>query len=565
MKLKKPFSWLGLAIVMMMLILLIPATAAWAAALSLPVSSAKVGDTVLLTGGAFSPSQPTAIYFSYQTAGLGQKIGTDITTYQTLVIDNADTNGGFAFNIVIPAKITSVGSYDVIPGTYRIYACILTSFDPTAIQAVTQITILGNATLAAASPATGAPGTAVTLTGANFLASHALTITFDGTPVTAVSGGTTSAAGAVAATINVPYQPAGAHTITVSDGTTSQSTAFTITPYIAAAPQSGPTGTDVTIAGNGFGAVKSVTVYFNNQQVATTLSSTTGTIDNIHITIPNLNLPAGSYDIKVADSASNLGTAPFQLTVPVQPTPTETATPTPTETATPTPTPTPTVTPDINVLSAGTSVVISGNDFAPNGQIVITVDGEMVGTLTANAAGAFVSQFQVASNLKHGDHTIAVTDGTTTKDYTYTVESTPPDIPVPLAPASGATPKKPIMFEWSPVTDPSAPVTYDLQVASDSNFTASSIVIDKTGLTSPVYTLTADEQAELVGQSTPYYWHIRAVDAASNQSPWTGAMAVHVSAPFNFPTWLIYTMAGVGAVIIFGIGYLAGRRTAFYY
>ena len=42
-------------------------------------------------------------------------------------------------------------------------------------------------------------------------------------------------------------------------------------------------------------------------------------------------------------------------------------------------------------------------------------------------------------------------------------------------------------------------------------------------------------------------------------------MTLRVPAPFGIPTWLIYTLAGVGAVIIFGIGYLVGRRTAFYY
>ncbi len=569
MKFKKPFSWLGIALLLTMLLLVFPTAAALAYDVTPSPTTATIGSTVSLTGTGWAASMTLAFYFSPQSVAIGTNVDTNLTINQYVGTTTTTASGTISHTFLVPSNMTT-GNQVVTPGTYYIYACIYnTSVTPNYFQvwAYTTLSVLGNATLAAPAPATGAPGTSVTLTGTNFAPSRALTITVDGTAVSPTSGGTTSAIGAVAAAINVPYLPAGPHTITVSDGTTSKSTSFTITPYVAVAPQSGPTGTQVTVAGNGFGAVKSVTIYFNNQQVATTLSSTTGTIDATKFTIPDLSLPAGSYDIKVADSSSNLATAPFQLTVPVQPTPTETATPTPTETATPTPTETatPTPTPEIQVLTAGTQFVVTGNDFTPNAQITATIDGDVLGTLTANDAGAFQMQFQVASDLKHGNHTIAVTDGTHTENYTYTVESTPPDIPVPIAPAQGATPGKPIMFEWSPVTDPSAPVTYDLQIATDSNFTDASIVVNETGLSSPVYTLTTEEQAQLTGQSTPYYWHLRAVDAASNESPWTGAMALRVPAPFSFPTWLIYTLAGVGAVILFGIGYLVGRRTAFYY
>ena len=73
------------------------------------------------------------------------------------------------------------------------------------------------------------------------------------------------------------------------------------------------------------------------------------------------------------------------------------------------------------------------------------------------------------------------------------------------------------------------------------------------------------ETRELAGRAEAYYWRIRAMDAAANPSPWTGGGEFYISPPFSVPTWLIYTLAGVGAVIIFGIGYLVGRRTAFYY
>ncbi len=631
MKLKKPLSWLGLALVLTMLLLAIPTASAFAATLVFTPTVAAVGQQVTLTGSGYGANSQIGVYFSNQNVVQFKVIGTDVTIYSYVGQFAADANGNISGTYTIPATF-SQGGAAVTSGTYYLYAVQLDSANPNTILTKGTLTVQPNASLNAPSPATGAPGTTITLTGTNFLPSHALTFTFEGAAVTPLTGGTSDTNGAVSATISVPYLSAGAHSITVSDGTAPQSTTFTITPYIAAAPQSGPVGTEVTIAGNGFGAVKSVTIYFNNQQVTTTLTSSTGTIDNTKFTIPDLNLPAGTYDIKVADSSSNLGTAPFQLTVPTQPPPTTTPTPTAdiqvtvsgttvningtgfkassqitvsiegsvvstatsdangafatqfevpasvtpgdhvisvtdgtsTKQYTFTKAP-PAAAPDIQVLAAGTSVVISGTDFAPNSTITISVDGETLGTLTANAAGAFVSQLQMPGDLKHGDHTIAVTDGTNTKDYTYTVESTPPDIPTAVSPAQNATPKKPIVFEWTPVSDPSAPVTYNLQVATDANFSAGSVVINKTGLSSPSYTLTTDEQDLLTGKSTPYYWHVSAEDAASNQSPWTGALPFNVSAPFSFPTWLIVTVAIVGAIVLFGIGYLVGRRTAFYY
>jgi hypothetical protein len=570
MKLRKPISWLGLVIVLTVVLLLIPTAAVFAGSLTVPATPVSVGGQTTATGSGFNPGSQVYIYISTQQASIGNHIDQQVTLYATAGSATADTNTNISATITIPPTI---GTVAVGAGTYYLYAVVTgAGFDATLIQAVTTIQVLANASLSAANPASGAPGTTVTLTGTNFLPSHALTITFDGVAVTPLTGATTSAAGAVAATLMVPDATGGVHTISVSDGTTTKTTSFTVTAEILLTPQSGKAGDPVLIDGFGFGRLVIPDIYINLQAVTPVTPVRTATDGSFSATfnVPDLGLAAGNYQILV-DDGTNSATAPFQLTVPVQPTPTETATPTPTETATPTPTETATTTtpvtptPVIQVLSAGTNVVISGSDFAPDGQIVISMDGEMIGTLTANEAGDFVSQFQVASDLSHGDHIISVTDGSHTEQYTYTVESTPPDIPIPSGPLNGATPKSPITFEWSSVTDPSSPVTYELQIASDAEFSANAILVNKTELALPMYTLTTDEQADLAGRSEPYFWHIRAVDAAENASPWTGAAEIHVPAPFSFPTWLIYTLGGVGAVIIFGIGYLVGRRTAFYY
>jgi len=42
--------------------------------------------------------------------------------------------------------------------------------------------------------------------------------------------------------------------------------------------------------------------------------------------------------------------------------------------------------------------------------------------------------------------------------------------------------------------------------------------------------------------STAYYWRVKAIDAASNESDWTGACEFYISGPFVFPGWALYTL-----------------------
>jgi hypothetical protein len=62
-------------------------------------------------------------------------------------------------------------------------------------------------------------------------------------------------------------------------------------------------------------------------------------------------------------------------------------------------------------------------------------------------------------------------------------------------------------------------VTYNLEVATDSAF--QNIVLEKSDLKDAEYTLTSSEELQPVSQRNPYYWQVRAVDGAGNESPWT--------------------------------------------
>jgi hypothetical protein len=146
------------------------------------------------------------------------------------------------------------------------------------------------------------------------------------------------------------------------------------------------------------------------------------------------------------------------------------------------------------------------------------------------------------------------------------MESETPPTPQPLLPEMGVKAEQPVQFDWEDVTDDSLPVTYSLQIASRQDFTANSIVLEKTALTESEYTLTKAEQLEPVSKEEPYYWIVKAIDGASNESQWTGTGIFYVGASLglDMPSWIIYLLLGVGGVVIGIIGFWLGRRTAYY-
>jgi len=151
------------------------------------------------------------------------------------------------------------------------------------------------------------------------------------------------------------------------------------------------------------------------------------------------------------------------------------------------------------------------------------------------------------------------------------MELTPPSTVYPLTPLTdgklaGWT------FDWGgdatdptiEVTDDSLPITYTLQIATDENFTADSLVLEKPDLTTSEYEVTDKEEMDLLKLSTrsaPYYWRVKAIDAASNETGWTDPQAFCVG--FTFPSWGIYTLIGLGGLLLLVLAFWLGRRTAY--
>ncbi|MBA7654316.1 hypothetical protein ES703_62193 [subsurface metagenome] len=213
----------------------------------------------------------------------------------------------------------------------------------------------------------------------------------------------------------------------------------------------------------------------------------------------------------------------------------------------------------------GTSMAVSGSGFEAGGTVTVKYDGEEIATAPADDAyGIFAAYFYIPIS-EAGAHTITVTDGTSTEEFTFTVEPTPPLVPIPLLPQMGIEVEAPIYFDWNDVTTDIPPITYTLQIATSDEFSATSVALEKVGLAKSEYTITVEE--ELAGRETPYYWRVRAVDAVSNEGAWTGAGQFYVAVPSEglLPPWALYTLIGLGGLLLFAIGYWLGRRTAYYY
>jgi len=143
------------------------------------------------------------------------------------------------------------------------------------------------------------------------------------------------------------------------------------------------------------------------------------------------------------------------------------------------------------------------------------------------------------------------------------MESTPPPKPAPLLPLMDVKTESEAYFDWEDVDDPSLPITYTLQIATDEDFPEDSIVLEKEGLTTSEYTITEEEKLESTEEEAPYYWRIKAIDGASNESGWSGTGSFYVSG-FSLGGLFKYVFYVLGGLALLALGFWLGRRTAYY-
>jgi len=450
-----------------------------------------------------------------------------------------DDSGSFTKFFYVPDVLDdSRDSADVRGGTYYIY---ITNEGQEEIKAYAEFTVIGINEMV---PEEGPVGTTVEISGVGFDGNDDLLVEYDGDVVDIASGDRrVKGSGIFTSRIDIPESTAGAHTITVSDeGGHSGQIQFTVESQITLNPAPASAGDEVTISGTGFGEDADIFVYFDGDVVYITGDYDTNNYGGFDARFIVPEVDPGTYLVEVGDDYGN--DADIELEVG----------------------PGLTVSPVTTVASPGNvgdTVTLTGDGFTPDATVEITYETDPVtlATVEADENGDFEVEITIPPSPA-GEHTISATDGTSTTEVTFIMESTPPPAPSPLLPAVDTKAKSEAEFDWGDVTDDSLPMIYELQVATNSQFTVDSILVNKIALTTSEYTLTDEEKLESTGEEAPYYWRVRAKDAASNASDWSSGSVFTVGLGFSMPSWLIYLLIAIGAIGVFILGYWLGRRSA---
>ncbi len=389
--------------------------------------------------------------------------------------------GTFSFSFNVPA--------DAAPGSHTLRA--RSSLGSTLALAPFTVLTPG----IGLSEVLGPVGTVLTVRAQGFHANRVVNLYFNSVLLGTVTAGAT---GQFTVEVSVPERPAGPHVILARNAEGhSASVQFEIVPRIVLDRTSGVVGDILKVGGQGFAA--GVAVLFNFEEVAFARSSDTGSFEAAIFNIPAM--PPGAHEVAAEDQKGNRARAVFTIVAGIS-----------IEPAT---------------ASVGTDLTVKGTGFEAGGMVEVSYDGVVVGTVTANSSGAFQFVFRVPES-RHGEHVITVDDGVNVRQVAFVVEAEAPPVPLPVAPAGGTEVEVRPRFDWQDVDDPSRPVTYVLQVASDEGF--ASVVLQKE-VGESEYRPTEPEKLEAVEEDSPYYWRVRARDAAANESEWSAPVSFLVLAP----------------------------------
>ncbi len=361
------------------------------------------------------------------------------------------------------------------------------------------------------SPSSGWVGTVVGIAGTGFASGETnIKVTYAG--LTVKTGIAADAKGSWQSSFTIPTSAKGSHEISASGAATPEvnvpKISFTVSPGIKLEPASGHlggaiyVGDSLWVSGVGFEANESgIKVTFDGVLVASNITADAKGSWAERIEVPPCT--RGEHIIDASGEVTKSGDIP-DVKVVVSPkmamSPTSGA--------------------------IGTEVTVLGTGFASGQIITISFDGTKVASgMATDAKGNFTTSFKIPKS-KAGEHTVTVTDPTASVfSARFTVESTPPPAPRLISPEAGnqinSIGKTTVSFDWSDVDDPSG-VYYVLEISPGADFAG--VVIHKPGLTASEYTLT---EKEALGKGT-YYWRVKAVDNAENESEWTSGQLFKV-------------------------------------
>jgi hypothetical protein len=464
--------------------------------IEISTDSGVVGDDMTVSGKGFAVSESN-IVVSFD--------GTNVKTGMS-----ADSTGSWNTTFSLP---TSAG------GSHTIGA----SGPTTKASDVPSVTVTITPKIKI-SPASGNVGTSVTASGTGFGKSEGgIQITYDGT--TTKTGISADSKGSWEASFTIPNSTKGGHAIDASGSSTGATNVpdltFIVSSAVTVKPSSGSVGETVTIAGCGFGGNESgITVTLDDNIVKSDIAANSEGCWNSSMTIPATTAGNHILDAYGASTpASEVVDAKLIILSKM------------------------TLDPSEGHVSS--NITIHGTGFGASKAVTLKYDSTALATeYTTDDKGNFQASLVVPKS-PGGKHNVVATDASgTTATAVFNMETTPPPVPQIVSPKEGSRAglfdRITATFEWSAVSDPSG-VSYSLQISAQSDFATP--LLSKENLTESKYTLT-DEEALARGK---YYWRVKAIDGASNDSGWTQSIEFKAGL---MPLWAFIIIVIVGIAFL---------------
>jgi hypothetical protein len=377
-------------------------------------------------------------------------------------------------------------------------------------------------------PRSGPADTEITITGGGFTPGKAVSIKYKGNDITTVPASVSADSnGSFSAVVKAPRYASGVYSIIVTQGTLIADASFTQTSTAAIDKTTGPIGSTVTASGSGFAANAKITIKYDGVDLLVSNADSSG-LFSAPFKIPTG--PAGQHKIVITDSINSF---PIFFTA------------------------TAAASLDPVTGNIGSEINVSGNAFAPGSTIKIKFDSLEIASAAADASGAFLTGLKIPAS-KGGPHNISVSDGTTSTMLVLNVETNPPPAPVLTAPANGEKSNPLVKFQWNPSNDPSSPVTYTLQMARDASFI--SLFFEKSGLTANSFELSEQQELKASTSDKPYFWRVKAIDAASNESTWSSVRFFNVGTAL--PQWAWIVIFVLGGLLLITAGFYVGKKVS---
>ncbi|MEW6143374.1 MAG: IPT/TIG domain-containing protein [Chloroflexota bacterium] len=385
-------------------------------------------------------------------------------------------------------------------------------------------------------PSSGTSGTSVTINGSGFVQYEAgITVTFDGNVIK--NDIRADNKGSWAHTYVIPAGTTkGVHTFAAYGPSTLASevnnATFSTAASITIQPNSGAVGGIINVSGKGFSPNETgIEITFDGSLIKEGVIADASGNWTVTVSIPLRN--KGNHSIRAGGPFTNISDVPaVNYTI----------------------NPTVSLSPPAGPL--GTEITVRGTGFDPSRAISILFDNKPAAVeATTTRDGSFQTKFTVAEG-KAGPRTVVISDDAGSSfQLSFSIESEPPPAPQPVTPETdvrftffgGAT----VTFEWSAVQDPSG-ISYVFELSRAADFT--SPLISKSGLLETSYSLGPKETLDF----GDFYWRVRAIDHAGNQSAWSAVRSLRVGV---MPVW-VFVLIIVGTVVVFAgvLWYLWGKR-----